>query len=113
MRMLVVSILVIFLSIGAQAKNIELENTEENCQKVSGFDTDALLTIATKQAVPFASVYFMKASWTYGKWGGKSCVFLFDTAKGPKKCMPYKLLSSDGGRTAFGWLSFFENVTCW
>ena len=109
-KLIAVSLMCVFFS--ANAENIKLAETEANCKKVNGFGGNDKLAIATKYKVPLASVTFMGAKWGYGQYG-QQCVFIFDTANGPKKCSAFNLLSDDGGKTAFGVVSMFDNPNCW
>jgi hypothetical protein len=79
------------------AEIIKLETTEANCKKVDGYAEGVKLEIAQKYSVPVASVNFLGT-----KWRGK-CDFIFDTAKGPTRCLS-DLYSDDKGKTAFGTL---------
>ena len=95
----------------AIAENIKLDLNKANCQKVDGIGKNDKMAIATKYQVPISSVTFIGAQWGYAQYG-EDCVFIFDTAKGPKKCTTFQLLSDDGGKTAFGSVSFMENANC-
>ena len=112
-KSLLISLLLFFYT-SANAKNIVLENTEDTCSKVTGFAIGDDLAIARSFQVPLSSIYFIGARWEYGRWGGKSCNFIFDTNKGPQKCMAIEILSGDNGRTAFGWIAGIgKNPICW
>jgi hypothetical protein len=85
------------------AQNIQLKNTAENCRKVNGFGANDLVGIATRFKVSASSVRFIGARWDLDPLTGQdTCVFIFDTAKGPVRCTPpLGLVSDDGGKTAF------------
>jgi len=93
------------------AANIKLDTNEANCKKVNGYGANDKIAIATKYKVPMSSVSFIGANWEYGEYS-QTCVFTFDTGKGPKKCTTMQLLSDDGGKTAFGSVSFMDNALC-
>jgi hypothetical protein len=95
------------------AENIKLETNEANCKKVNGYGQNDKMSIAMKYKVPLSSVQFMGARWQDGQYGGLTCVFIFDTAAGPKRCQTLQLLSDDQGKSAFGAISLFENPMCW
>jgi hypothetical protein len=115
MKFTILTCLFLFLNFtNAFAENIVLENTESVCSKVNGFAVGDDLVIASSLSVPLSSIYFIGARWDYGKWGGKSCNFIFDTNKGPYNCNPFRILSGDNGKTAFGWIAGIgKNPTCW
>jgi hypothetical protein len=69
--------------------------------------------VVTQFKVPLSSVNFIGAKWDFSQYGSRTCVFLFDTAKGPKKCQTLQLLSDDNGKTAFGSVAPFGNSVCW
>jgi hypothetical protein len=98
------------LKVTSTAETKELEKTEINCKKVNGVSTNAKLEIAEAFNVSLKTVSFLQARWDFDAYGSKSCIFLFDTAVGPKKCRPLHLVTSDDGKTAFGFL--FNNLTC-
>ena len=109
--------LITTLSIGsAIAKNIQLENTQANCNKVDSVSQGDDVAIAAKYKVSVSSVRLISVSWGSTPYGAPSCIFTFDTAKGPKKCMSLsKLMSDDGGKTAFAGIAYMGNVesNCW
>jgi hypothetical protein len=105
---------IFFITIAtAQAANIKVETTEANCKKVDGFGTNDKMDIATTYKVPLSSVKFLGAKWQPGQYGVPGCIFIFDTANGPKRCTPLQLLSDDGGKTTFGAVSPFGNPVCY
>jgi len=85
-----------FYSFNIFAKNVELEWNAANCKKIDGYVDKDLMTLATKYEVPYSSVKFLGTKWS------TACFMIFDTAKGPKKCLVNEYLSDDGGKTAFG-----------
>ena len=108
-------VLILWLCLtNVSAKNVELENNEVNCKKVNGFGADDRFAIAKEYKVALSSVIFLGARWSEARFGSRSCIFLFDTPVGPKRCAPITgLLSNDGGKTAFGAVSQFGNLSCW
>jgi len=106
MKSVLLTISLLYLGALAHAGNIKIETTESNCRKVDGFASDDRIAIATNFKVPVSSVRFLEAKWQRGQFGTLGCVFIIDTAKGPKQCSSaLGLVSSDGGKTAFGILS--------
>lgn len=95
----------LFLSLVANAQVTQLKNEENNCRKVNGYGVNDRMAIAMKYKVPLSSVKFIGARWD---WSDnlrftKTCVFVFDTAAGPKRCFSaLSLYSDDNGKTAFG-----------
>jgi len=79
-----------------------VEKNEANCRKVNAIGSNDKMAIATEEKVPLSSVNFIGARWQSGRYGGMSCIFIFDTAKGPKRCEVIALLSDDNGKTTFG-----------
>ena len=77
---------------------------------MDGVSTNAKLEIAEAFNVSVKTVSFLQATWDFNAYLSKSCIFLFDTAVGPKKCEPIHLVSSDGGKTSFGFE--FNKLTC-
>lgn len=102
----------------AKAGNEEVKPNEENCRIVDGYNTNTEYAIAKEFSVPVASVKFLGAKWVQGwlnkrySYRSNSCIFYFDTAAGPKECLPHKLLTDDGGKTTFGLIAFAEVVLC-
>jgi hypothetical protein len=94
------------------ARNIKLEKTKQNCLKVNGYGADDIMAIATKYKVPLSSVNFTGAVWGKGEYGGEDCIFIFDTAKGPKQCQTLFLVSNDNGKSAFGVIAPYGNPVC-
>jgi hypothetical protein len=102
------------LAFSADATNLKLETNEMNCRKVVGYGADDKMAIAKEYKVALSSIRFLGAKWSEARYGSKSCIFFFDTPVGPKRCSSFHdLLSDDGGKTAFGVVSFFGNVNCW
>ncbi len=85
----------------AHANNIKLEMTAENCEKIDGIGANDRFNIASKFKTPLKTIEFLGAKWGLGPYLSNTCIFLFDTGVGPKKCRSFQLLSDDGGKTAF------------
>jgi len=112
MKYIAIIPIILFSGSSAFAKNIRLDNNENNCKKVDGFGKNDAMAIASKYKVPLSSVKFVEARWQRGEFGSFTCVFIFDTAKGPKKCTPNELLSDDNGKTAFGSVAAYGHAVC-
>jgi hypothetical protein len=91
----------LIFSLSLHAKNIELQDNQKNCEKIDGYGQGDIMAIARKFKVSMRSVRFIGAEWSYGPYGSKECLLIFDTDFGPKKCTVLYILSSDGGKTAF------------
>lgn len=105
MKKIIASILFGSAVLGAHAANIKLEDTEANCKKVDGIGANDKMEIASKFGISVKTVDFLGAKWDVGPYGSKTCIFMFDTGVGPKKCRTLQLLSDDGGKTAFAIVS--------
>ena len=116
MKKLILLLSLLFIGSEVLAKNISLEVNQENCKKVNGIADGDEIAIAKKYKVSAASVQFIRTEWASTPYGSLSCIFIIDTAKGPKRCKTLsKLVSDDGGRTAFGSVSSYGNseYSCW
>jgi hypothetical protein len=111
---LVTALVLLFGAASGRAENIELEKNEENCAKIDGYGEDDKYAIGATYNVAISSIEFIGARWDVTKWGSMGCVMIFDTPVGPKKCEIIALLSSDGGKSAFGVMNLFNtpNAVC-
>lgn len=95
-------LVLLVLSKGALAQNEFLEVNKLNCNKIDGYGKYEKEAIAREYKVPMSSVVFIGAKWGPGQFGTDRCHMIFDTAKGPKSCNVFYILTSDKGKTAFG-----------
>ncbi len=58
--------------------------------------------MARQYETSMSSIVFVRAEWGPGQYGGERCNLIFDTPKGPKRCVTFVILTSDKGKTAFG-----------
>lgn len=105
-----ISIVGALLVTAVSAQNMKLDETETNCRKVDGYGPNDKMAIASKYKVPLSSVQFIGAQWQLGQYGSMRCIFIFDTANGPKKCRILQLLTDDNGKTAFATVAPFGNA---
>jgi hypothetical protein len=91
-----------FFQIQAFAANELIERNEANCQKIDGYGQYDVEAIASHWKVPISSVEFVRAEWGTDRTGYRTCIMIFDTQKGPKRCIAVRILTSDNGKTAFG-----------
>jgi hypothetical protein len=95
-------LVLLLLSKTALAKNEILEVNRLNCNKIDGHGIHEKEAIARAYKVPMSSVVLVDAKWGASQFGGEQCNLIFDTAKGPKRCNVFMILTSDKGKTAFG-----------
>lgn len=112
MRKYIIAITLFSLCVLAFGQTIKLDKTEANCQKVDGFGDKDIMAIGREFQVPLSSIRFIGAKWQPGRYYSITCVFIFDTAKGPLQCNPLELYSDDNGKTAWGTVSG-NYTTCW
>lgn len=94
--------LCLYLPIAMSAGNIRLEKNVTNCKKIDGYGTNDIMAIANSFKVSMSSIRFMGAQWGLDQYGvNQDCLMIFDTSAGPKKCPVIKIMSDDGGKTAF------------
>jgi hypothetical protein len=90
------------LSKGVLAQNEFLEVNKLNCDKINAHGRYEKEGIAREYKVSMSSVVLIGAKWGPGQFGGAKCNMIFDTAKGPKSCNVFYILTNDKGKTAFG-----------
>ncbi len=95
-------LVMLLLSKGVLAKNEFLEVNRLNCNKINGHGIHEKEAIARAYKVPMSSVVLVDAKWGPSQFGGEQCNMIFDTAKGPKRCNVFLILTDDKGKTAFG-----------
>jgi hypothetical protein len=86
----------------ATQTNEFLDVNQTNCKKIDGHGRYEREAIARAYGVSMSSVVFVGAEWGLGQFGSQRCHLIFDTAKGPKRCNVFYILTSDKGRTGFG-----------
>ena len=89
-------------------KTYELEKTMDSCKKIDGWTTASKEAVARKMESSVQSVSLLRGEWDAYT---KVCVAMVDTAKGPKKFLIHRILTSDNGKTSFVVLESFGNAT--
>lgn len=92
----------LFFSTGVLAQNQFLDINPINCNKIDAHGLYEKEAIARAYKVPISSVQLVAVNWGPNKYGAQGCNLVFDTAKGPKSCNVFNILTSDKGKTAFG-----------
>ena len=80
------------------AANIQLDQSVENCAKISGYTEAYIDGVALSVGSPKSSVDWIGP---HSRKYWKECVVQFRTPRGVFDCPVYMILSSDNGATAF------------
>jgi hypothetical protein len=104
--------LLLIICASSIAANIKLTGNAANCKKINGHGADDKMSIASKYKVSLSSVKFIGTKWGLAQYAYDDCILIFDTAKGPKECTTFEILSDDNGKTAFGIASVNGNTMC-